>query len=251
MRVAQSEFIKAVLDPNRPVPAGIASAKSSNPEKRFAVYRNNVVVSLVNALETGFPVIQKLLGSQFFRAMAGVYARQHPPRSPLLMFYGSEFPDFLEQFEPVRHLPYLPDVATLELLVRESYHSADSVPVDASAVHSIPKEKIASSRLELAPSLRILKSNYPIHGIWTMNMGGGAKPVPRPEAVLVVRRQFDPELELLGPGEFEFVTAIKSFLTIDEANKLALAQHGGFDLFTMLVRLLRFEAITGLSSSES
>jgi hypothetical protein len=45
---------------------------------RFDVYRNR------EALVTGFPVVHALVGDAFFRAMAGVFLRAHPPTSPIL-----------------------------------------------------------------------------------------------------------------------------------------------------------------------
>jgi hypothetical protein len=96
--------------------------------RRFNVYRNNVAASLTDALATGFPVIAKLLGEEFFRAMAGVFLRAHPPGDPRLQLWGGKFPGFLARFEPVAHLPYLPDMARLELGLRQSYHAADAAP---------------------------------------------------------------------------------------------------------------------------
>ena len=41
------------------------------PARRFAVYRNNVAAGLIRALEARFPVTRRLVGDDFFRAMAG------------------------------------------------------------------------------------------------------------------------------------------------------------------------------------
>ena len=40
-----------------------------------------------------------------------------PPRTAWLDAYGTEFPEFLEHFEPAASLAYLPDVARLERAV--------------------------------------------------------------------------------------------------------------------------------------
>jgi hypothetical protein len=66
----------------------------SDPARRFAVYRNNVVVSLIDALADTFPVTQELVGEDFFRAMAGVFVRHAPPTSALLAEYGEGFSGF-------------------------------------------------------------------------------------------------------------------------------------------------------------
>jgi len=69
-------------------------------------------------------VIKLLVGEAFFDAVAGHFVRAHPPSSPLMMFYGSEFPVFLEGFEPAKQLPYLPDMARLEHARRLAFHAA-------------------------------------------------------------------------------------------------------------------------------
>ena len=110
----QAGFARALLDPEFAVPEGIIDPNGKPAPKRFSVYRNNVASGLIKALEASFPVIRKLVGDEFFAAMAVVFARAHPPRSRLLAQYGDAFPDFLSRFPPVSHLGYLADVARLE-----------------------------------------------------------------------------------------------------------------------------------------
>ena len=92
------QFVPALLDPQSAVPEGLVDVEGRAAGKRFDVYRNNVVVSLSAAMAVGFPVIEKLVGAPFFSAMAGVFVRAHPPRSPVLAMYGAAFPEFLESF---------------------------------------------------------------------------------------------------------------------------------------------------------
>jgi hypothetical protein len=79
MTVRQTTFRQGLLDPTMPAPEGLINPDGAQATKRYDVYRNNVAVSLSDALESAFPVIRKLVGDQFFRAMAGVYLRKHPP----------------------------------------------------------------------------------------------------------------------------------------------------------------------------
>ncbi|NWG24643.1 MAG: putative DNA-binding domain-containing protein, partial [Pseudorhodoplanes sp.] len=100
----QSGFARALLDPARGVPPGVIAHTGHRIQKRFAVYRNNVTASLVTALRTRFPVIEKLVGDEFFAAMARVFVLENPPRSPILAEYGDSFPSFLERFAPMAEL---------------------------------------------------------------------------------------------------------------------------------------------------
>jgi hypothetical protein len=135
--MSQQEFRTALLDPEHPVPSGLTDPQGRPAGRRFNVYRNNVSVSLTEALRQAFPVVQKLVGEEFFTAMAQEHLRAHPPASPLMMFYGEAMPAFLSAFPPVAHLPYLADVARLELALRASYHAPDAVPSQPVVSHGL------------------------------------------------------------------------------------------------------------------
>ncbi len=50
----EEDFAAALLDPDLPAPSTISPAHRS----RFAIYRNNVALSLVEALATRFPAVR-------------------------------------------------------------------------------------------------------------------------------------------------------------------------------------------------
>ena len=78
----QADFAAALLDPQRPCPDGLFSANGADPASRFAVYRNNVQSSLVNALADSYPVVLQLVGEEFFRAMGGIVDAELPAPKP-------------------------------------------------------------------------------------------------------------------------------------------------------------------------
>lgn len=125
-------FAAALLNPDLPPPTGLCARNGSDPSIRFAVYRNNVIFSLIDALADSFPVVQMLVGETFFRAMAREFAYQYPPRSPVLAQYGADFPGFIGDFQPAASLPYLADVARLEYAYIQAYHAADAAALPAS-----------------------------------------------------------------------------------------------------------------------
>lgn len=250
MSVAQANFINAVLDPTAPVPDGLIGPDGGAAGRRFDVYRNNVVVGLSDALETAFPVLRKLLGEQNFKGLSGIYVRKHPPASPLIMFFGAEMPAFLAQLPQLAHLPYLSDIARLELALREAYHAADADPVAPATLQALTPEDLIGRAFRLHPALRIIVSPYPIHGIWARNMIPDApKPQIRAETVMVTRPGYDPVQTLLPAGADHLVAALAQGATLGDAIGIAQTAQADFDLSTTLGALLSAGAITGIETT--
>lgn len=247
MSVTQHQFNRALLDPAQPVPPGLLDGAGQPAGRRFAVYRNNVAVSLTEALHQGFPVVARILGTQNMDGLAGLFLRAHPPSSPLLMHYGAAFPGFLEDMEQLAHLGYLGDVARLELALRQSYHAADAAPIAAERLAGLPPEQLADARLQLAPSLRLLRSRWPIHDIWRFNTeDSAAQPRAVAQDVLVVRPEYDPVPLLLAEGDADFVAALQSGQSLGAASEAAQTGAPAFDLGRMLALLLGHGALTGV-----
>ena len=245
MIVDQTEFQQAVLDPDAARPEGLLDGVGQPAGRRFDVYRNNVAVSLGEALETAFPVVRKLVGDQNFKTLASVFLRQHPPSSPLMMFYGAEMPTFLEAFEPAKSIGYLPDIARLEVALRESYHAEDSTPVDPNALQAMAPDDLMAATLTLAPSLRVVPSPWPIYAIWAFNsIEGTPKPQMAPEDVLVLRPDMDPEPKVLPSGGATFVNALLQNESLGSALEIASAENNNFDLPATLTLLIGAGAIT-------
>lgn len=237
----QENFAGALLDADRPLPAAVTSHGARAPQKRFAVYRNNVVVGLVETLRAQFPATERIVGTEFFAAMARVYVVSEPPRSPILVNYGGGFPGFIEQFEPAAELPYLADVARLEIARTRAYHAADAAALDPSRWQGLDPGALATVRVALHPSLQILRSHYPIVTIWSMN-AGDAEPASiedcGPEDALVVRPQFDVEVRKLPPGGATFLHALASGAALGDAAATAATDHPEFDLAASLAALI-------------
>src|SRR5712692_11309083 len=156
----ETSFADALLNSDQPIPCGITAHNAAIPARRFAVYRNNVVVGLGKALKSRFPVVEKIVGEEFFAAMARVFVKEQPPRSPLLATYGDDFPAFIAAFEPARGLPYLADVARLEAARTRSYHAADATPVGADHFAGLDGDAVENIRIDMHPSTEIVRSAY-------------------------------------------------------------------------------------------
>jgi hypothetical protein len=250
----QTEFAAALRDPALPPPQGVFGRGGKVDVRRFAVYRNNVFVSLVEALRARFPVTARLVGDNFFRAMARVYVDGEKPRSAILAEYGDTFPAFVAAFEPALAVPYLPDVAGLEVAVSQAYHAADADPLGVEALSPFDAEALSASRLDLLPSARLVWASYPAASIWAVHQVPGAVELPQdgqPERTLVYRPDIDVRLLPLNAAEFFFVEALGSGASIEAAGTAALAVDPAFDLGRSLVSLVEAGAVCGIHPDQT
>lgn len=248
----ETDFAGALLDPDRAVPNGVTSHTRRRPEKRFAVYRNNVTVSLVNALRSRFPVVEKLVGEEFFFAMAAVFVRECPPRSPILSVYGDDFPDFIERFPPMTELSYAADVARLEAARTRAYHAADAMPLTMEALAGIDPASIDGLRAGLHPSAQIVRSRHAIVTIWAMNSGEmelAPTDTGLPEDALVARPNDTVTVTRLAPGAAAFLLALRDGHALAVAAASAFDEAPDFDLTAGLAHLFASDLIIALSPS--
>jgi hypothetical protein len=244
-RPTQHAFARALLEPARPTPAGLMAWNGSDPAARFAVYRNNVVVSLVAALADTFPVVRELVGEDFFTAMARLYVAEQPPSSPVLAHYGDGFADWVAQFEPAAAVPYLADMARLERARVRAYHAADAPVLDAQviATHLADPARLPGAQLQLHPSVTVLASPWAVVTLWAAHQGQGrledVDPA-RPECALVLRFEDDAAVLAIPAASAEFFRRLQRGLPLGEA----AATGEPFDLGASLATLIRHGAIS-------
>lgn len=238
----QSRFAAALTDPVVPVPQGLTSWTGPQPQRRFAVYRNNVAAGLTGAIASRFPATQAIVGEVFFSAMAVEFVRAHPPRSPLLLCYGDDFPDFVEGFAPAKEIAYLPDIIRLEAARGRAYHAADAASLDTATLAILPPERLADLVFVPHPSLSILRSPHPVVSIWAMNAGEAQlQPIEdwRAEDAMVVRPHMTVEVRRLPPGGAAFLRALADGACLAAAVVSATEDEAAFDLSANLAGALQ------------
>lgn len=245
-------FAKPLLDPDLPPPAGLKAWNDSDPAARYAVYRNNVVISLIDALADAFPVVRQLVGEDFFHAMAREHARLCPPTSPVMAIYGQDFPDFIADFEAATSLPYLADVARLEWAYVCAFHAADadSLPTQALARLLSQPERLAITRLRFAPAVRLIRSNHAVVSIWHAHQGeGGWSRVDpnRSEAALIVRPELTVQIVPLNESAADFLSELMEGRSLGAAYEHCV-ESSGPDIAEIFSLLLRTQALTALET---
>ncbi|MDX9994773.1 MAG: DNA-binding domain-containing protein [Rhodocyclaceae bacterium] len=249
-----SDFSAVLLAPTFACPPGLRTWNGSDPEKRFAVYRNNVIVSLVDALADSYPVVQALVGEDFFRAMAGEFVRRSPPRSPVLAGYGEDFAAFVAHFPPAAGLPYLADMARLEWLRVEAWHAADAAPLPAERIAGLlaAADALPQTCFTLHPALRVLTSGHAVVSLWAAHQADDADnqatalaeiDLAQAEAALLVRPALDVVIIPVDPATASFFRRLQAGLP------LGVAAGDDVDLAAALGLLIRHGGIVAVARS--
>jgi len=230
----QREFTGFVFEEQESVPFGVRS-NGIEPARRLAIYRNNTMQGLTEALCGVYPVIHKLVGGDFFLRLGRDYVRRHPPRSGCLLTFGRKFPEFLESYRPAGGLPYLADTARLEWYRHEAYHEADGVGLNAAALAQVPETSYGRLGFRLHPAVRLLASDYPIERIWRANQEDRPDdgPIDLNEGgcrLLVFRPVWTVAMETLDVGRCRFLTGLQSGLPLMQAVSEACRKDPGFDV---------------------
>ena len=235
LRELQQELRAALLDGDEHAAAARIQPDGPGPPARLAVYRHHVMTSLTAALESTYPVVARLVDQRFFRYAADRYIREHPPTGPCLFEYGGDFGDFLERFEPTRHLAYLPDVARLEWAMNVASHADDAAPISPDALRS-------SAEVALHPCVTLLGSPWPVDAIWRANQPQATDQTVNLDSggvrVQVWRERDDVVFRRLGVEAFAFVDGLRRGGGLEAATEAALAADPAADLAALIRMLL-------------
>lgn len=250
----QSRFADALLDRAKPLPSGLRSWTGAAPVKRYGVYRNNVATGLARALAVRFPVSEKIVGAEFFTAMARDFVLAHPPSSPVLLHYGQGFAEFVAGFAPAAGLPYLADIIRLEDAQIRAYHARDAAPIPPQVLARIPPERMGGLTFRFHPAAAVVRSTFPIVTIWSMNMGlSPLRPIENwdGEDALIARPELSVVTRHISAGSAIFLLALVGGATLSEAFDEALASAADFDLGQNLADLLRSGALIDIVAEPS
>lgn len=229
---------------------GVLSGDAIRNQHLLAVYRGNAVANAGKALELAYPVVQQIVGEEFFSGLCREFWRQHPSRSGDLNEYGEAFPVFLRSFEPVRELPYLVDVAALEWSVSRAAQAEDHAAESLSALSNVAPERMAHLRFFVQPALRLHASTWSIASIWLQHQpdwpGEIAIDPDRAECAAVHRVGLRTQVLQLSSAEMAFWRTAQAGDTLDAMLGEAFALDEQFDVQRSLQRGFAAEFVVAL-----
>lgn len=217
-----------------------------NFPQRLQIYHNNVYSILTRTLEQTYPLIQNLVGDDFFRLIAKEYIINYPSRSGNVNDYGNYFDNFLAEFEPTKHLVYLPEVTQFEWTCHELATAADHTPFDMGDLSNIPSDEYINLTFVLNPACRVMKFHYPILDIIDLCQSkhnenvdidaGGAD-------LLLIRRTNQIALVPLSGSDYLFLSFLQEGKTLSEIIEIVTASDPTFRLHEKLPAWIRDNVI--------
>jgi hypothetical protein len=244
-------FAAALGEPSAPPPAMTHGRMGSPDARRFAVYRNNVAIGLIGALEARYPVSRRLAGEEVFRAMARAFVRARKPRSPVMIAYGAEFPEFIADFlaavEAGSAHSVLVDVARLENAWVESYHATDAVAATVGDLAALSPDCLPNTRIAFHPAVRLMRFATPAASVWA-SAQSAADPAASNEAIgedaLITRPDCDVRVRVLPPLGYDFALRLRDGAPLIEA--LTALDDLTFDFGAHLVGLVESGAVASI-----
>ena len=225
-------FAAALLDPDIAIPEGVSGPDGKPAPRRYGVYRNNVVVSLMEALGSAYPSVRAIMGEENFARATRNFILAHPPRSPMMQHYGVGFPDFLDAFPPLRSAPFLGDVARLERVYLDAWHAADEPCLSAEALSGLTPEDTLALVFKPHPATFLIASRYPVADLfgWRHERPESGADITKAQCALVTRPQYSVELRIVEPAQHDFLAQLMRGSPLGEAAGSALEAKPDFDL---------------------
>jgi hypothetical protein len=208
----------------------------------FAVYRNTVVKGCIDALQANFPTVERLVGTQWFRATASLFVHRSAPTDSRLFHYGADFPAFLDAFEPARELPYLANIARLDLAWTDVHAAADAPGIDIASIARLAPDVLGQMVFPLRPAVRWQWfAAQPAYTIWRCNREAVDMPAELEwsgEGALLTRPSGGVIWQPISVGGCAFLDACAASLTLDEAAQASLEAEPSLDFMQLLGSLI-------------
>jgi hypothetical protein len=251
LRELQLRFAAALFDGAVEAVQAEILADGLPAAERIDIYRNNLREGFIKALAIGFPVLERLVGTEYFRQLALDFLAAHPSRTGNLHHIGAPFAPFLRESFKDTEYAYLPDIAALEWACEAALIAPDAEPISLAALHGVDPDAFEHLRFDLHPACALVRSQYPIVRIWSANqpdassediidLGAGA------ENVLVLRTAAGVRFEHVSTGELAALEAFGRGLSLGAALEAAQAAESPFDLGAALRRFLSLNILVGV-----
>jgi len=136
----------------------------ASAEERLAVYSFMYRSRLVEALESQFPRLARLIGADAFADLTADYLADRPSRHPSLREIGRALPGWLAAQRP--SAPSLAALAALEWARADVYDLSDEPAMTLDAASAFPPERFGELPLTLIAAHRFVEVDRGTEALW-------------------------------------------------------------------------------------
>lgn len=251
----QSEVLAAICDVKKPIPPFIeAGADEERRATRFNIYRNNFYVAVINVLRERFPVTERIVGEDFFKATARTFIEETPPIGQSNLKFGQDFPSFLSDFPHCADLPYLPDVSRLEWARFKSAIAPDMPNVTSQQFSEVDPARAGLIHFEKRAACHMVSSPFPIYDIWRTNHEDDVVKTlnhsTQGQSVLISRTPLGIEVHQVSSASYDLMALLFTGTPLGQAYERVNDQLTQDELSETLSLLLSKNAVTALHIPE-
>ncbi|GGF83241.1 HvfC/BufC family peptide modification chaperone [Alteromonas lipolytica] len=166
------------INPVQRYQADLLQAIHSDPgQAGLAVYQYNLYSTAQRSLSLSFPVVTKMLGEDALYILSRRLLREELPVSGDWADWGYGLVSLLRTSELHATHPYLTEMAGFEW----AFHSASRqrhLKLEVDSLARLQTQDPDAIYLQLQPSLQLISSQYPLHGLWQLHRDYDESNVP-------------------------------------------------------------------------
>ncbi|MFZ6798238.1 putative DNA-binding domain-containing protein [Undibacterium sp. Di24W] len=254
MRQTQEHFSRLVMSADLDSVPDLFSTEAELIERRLAIYRGNVQSIWTKTLLNTFPVLQQLVGDEFFTYLALQYGRQFPSQSGDLNQFGSQFSSYLSIEAAVKDYPYFPTVAALEWQLHCAYYAENIELISLPQFLSCVGDSVQSSRLLFHPAASLFQSSYAAAQVYLAHQEQPIRAIDVPLDTscyaLASRPKWRVELTLLDAASFRALQALQQGEILGDALEQAMSVDSQFDIASQLQKWFALGVFIGFECKE-
>ena len=247
----QQAFAAALFAPGASAPL-LAQLKGEGGAAKLALaldlYRGNLTATWDKTLGAAYPVLRRLVGDEFFSALARAYGMANPSIDADLNRFGARFAQFLDGFEHVADYPYMPDMARLEWALHRAHFAADASAIDAATLGDLTPPQLEAARFALHPACGLLAVEWDVVALWQAHQPGSGVDFPQsmaaPGFALVARPHFRAEAVPLDRAAHAALAGLAAGDNFGAALDAAFDLDEDFDVAAHLQQWLQLRVLT-------
>lgn len=166
LKQLQSIFLQSLLEPDLALIHEVDGTEVDKLE-RLAIYQDGYFYRLYNALVDNFPLLASIMYEDEFSELITAYIRKSPSFGHGLQFFGQQLPVFIASHRIGHELPYLYEVASLDLALLTASLAANQPPLKLELLSTLTEKQLEQFKLQLSAHVTCLEFNYNVIELWS------------------------------------------------------------------------------------